>query len=313
MVKMITVFLAFACGLAYSQPKFTPKEYAAQYKDIAVKEMLKFGIPASIKLGQGILESSAGNSKLAQHAKNHFGIKCKKEWSGETYYQDDDEKNECFRKYQSVLLSYEDHSTFLKNSSRYASLFQLNKEDYKGWAIGLKAAGYATNPQYAQLLIKTIEENELYVFDKLTRTTEIKAKEVVIVPKSSRKKSDKNEFSDIEISRKNERKIELNNNVKFILASKGDTYLKLTQELDFMYWQLKKYNDLEDNHEFKEGEIVYIQPKRKKAVQESYRLGQNENLKDVSQKFAIKLQRIYTLNELEKDVSLLPGTVLKLR
>ena len=313
MVRIVTFILFISTGIVHSQAKYTPKNYVDLYKDIAVTEMEKYGIPASIKLGQGILESSAGNSILAKTANNHFGIKCKKEWTGETFYQDDDEKNECFRKYKDVLSSYEDHSKFLKNSARYASLFELSKDDYKGWATGLKAAGYATNPQYAQLLIKTIEENELYVYDKLNTNSAIIKKETKVITKSNKNKSDKSEFSDFEISKKTGRKIELNNNVKFVLAKKGDSYLTITQELDLMHWQLKKYNDLEENHEFREGEIVYIQPKRRKAMQESYRLGENENLKDVSQKFAIKLNRLYVLNNLEKGAISAPGTILKLR
>jgi hypothetical protein len=313
MVRIVTFILFISTGIVHSQVKYTAKNYVDLYKDIAVTEMEKYGIPASIKLGQGILESSAGNSVLAKTANNHFGIKCKKEWTGETFYQDDDEKNECFRKYKDVLSSYEDHSKFLKNSTRYASLFELGKDDYKAWAVGLKAAGYATNPQYAQLLIKTIEENRLYVYDKLNANSEIKKKEPKVLAKPNRSKSDKSDLSDFEISNKSQRKIELNNNVKFILTKKGDSYLTLTQELDLMHWQLKKYNDLEDNHEFKEGEIIYIQPKRRKAMQESYRLGENENLKDVSQKFAIKLNRLYILNNLEKGADSVPGTTLKLR
>ena len=313
MVKILTLILLIFAQSAYSQAKYTPKEYVNLYKDIAITEMEKYGIPASIKLGQGILESSAGNSILAKSANNHFGIKCKKEWTGETFYQDDDEKNECFRKYKDVLSSYEDHSKFLKSGARYASLFELNKDDYKGWATGLKAAGYATNPQYAQLLIKTIEENELYIYDRLNANSVIKKKEVKFTAKPNRSKSDKSELSDFEISNRSQRKIELNNNVKFILTKKGDSYLTLTKELDLMHWQLKKYNDLEENHEFKEGEIIYIQPKRRKAKQASYRIGENENLKDVSQKFAIKLNRIYILNNLEKGADLAPGTTLKLR
>ena len=313
MVKILTLILVIFAASAHSQAKYTPKDYVDLYKDIAITEMEKYGIPASIKLGQGILESSAGNSTLAKTANNHFGIKCKKEWTGETFYQDDDEKNECFRKYKDVLSSYEDHSKFLKSSARYASLFELSKGDYKGWATGLKAAGYATNPQYAQLLIKTIEENELFIYDKLNTNSVIKKKESNVTVKPNKNKSDKSEFSDFEISNKSQRKIELNNNVKFIISKKGDTYSSLTQELDLMHWQLKKYNDLEENHEFKEGEIVYIQPKRRKAMQESYKLSENENLKDVSQKFAIKLNRIYILNNLEKGADLAPGTTLKLR
>ena len=142
----------------------TRQEYIEKYKDDAISEMHRSGVPASITLAQGILESGDGNSKMARVAKNHFGIKCHSDWKGKTFIQDDDTKNECFRKYKSVLDSYKDHSDFLKRR-RYAALFELKITDYKSWAKGLKKAGYATNPKYPQLLIGIIEANELYQYD----------------------------------------------------------------------------------------------------------------------------------------------------
>ncbi len=140
-------------------------KYVDIYKDIAVAEMQNYGIPASITLAQGILESNCGGSELAVNANNHFGIKCQKEWTGKTYLKDDDKEDECFRKYKTVEDSYRDHSEFLKTRPWYAALFTLDITDYKGWAYGLKQAGYATNPKYSELLIKIIEDNKLYRFD----------------------------------------------------------------------------------------------------------------------------------------------------
>jgi len=149
----------------FSQKKITVEEYIDKYQDLAISEMKKHRIPASIKMAQAILESGSGNSELAVKANNHFGIKCHKGWTGKTYHKDDDEKDECFRKYKSPEDSYRDHSHFLTSRDRYKSLFDLEITDYKGWAYGLKQAGYATNPRYPELLIRIIEVNGLTRLD----------------------------------------------------------------------------------------------------------------------------------------------------
>ncbi|MEX0635475.1 MAG: glucosaminidase domain-containing protein, partial [Ferruginibacter sp.] len=211
--------------VSVAQSRQTAAQYIEKYEETAKTEMRRYGIPASIKLGQGILESSAGNSDLAMEANNHFGIKCKKDWTGPAFNKDDDAKDECFRKYESVLASYEDHSQFLKNSSRYASLFLLSQDDYKGWAHGLKQAGYATNPKYAQLLIKTIEENRLFQYD-----TEVLAKPYV--PENSEQKLKDVETTVLPISSKQE--ILYRNNVKYIIARDGDTPETLSDKFDLI-------------------------------------------------------------------------------
>ena len=166
MKRIITGILLLISVQAFAQStEYTHENYIAKYKDDAIREMFRSGVPASITLAQGLLESARGASSLAQYAKNHFGIKCHTVWEGPTYYQDDDEKDECFRKYATVLESYKDHSDFLMNRSRYAFLFELDPKDYKGWAKGLKKAGYAPDPKYPVRLIKLIEENNLYQFD----------------------------------------------------------------------------------------------------------------------------------------------------
>ena len=154
-------------GAAFSQPaeyKMTRADYVEKYKDIAIKEMLQNGIPASITLAQGVLESENGNSALAMYANNHFGIKCHNDWKGATYIQDDDKKDECFRKYKAPEESFDDHSEFLKTRGRYAFLFELRKTDYKGWAEGLHDAGYTTDKIYASDLIKIIHKNKNYKY-----------------------------------------------------------------------------------------------------------------------------------------------------
>jgi hypothetical protein len=293
------------------------KEYIDKYKGIAITEMNSYGIPASIKLGQGLLESSSGNSDLASEANNHFGIKCKKEWTGPTFFKDDDEKQECFRKYPSVLASYEDHSRFLKNSLRYAELFKLELTDYKGWAYGLKKAGYATNPQYPQLLIKTIEENRLYEFDKpgsspvLQMPKQEKKHEPIVV--NPGKKPSGNDIPDFEMKRMPSREILYRNKVEYILVKEGDTYEELTKEMDLMTWQIYKYNDLPQSAKAKSGDIVYIKPKRRKAAVDTHQVKQGETIRSISQEYAVKMKRICDLNDLEETSSLKPGTIVKLR
>ena len=166
MANRLIIILFFCTSLLFAQ-ETSRAEYIFKYKDLAVAEMNKYGIPASITLAQGLLESGNGNSELARKARNHFGIKCHNSWDGKKVYYDDDEAQECFRKYPTVAASYRDHSEFLQKA-RYANLFELAITDFKGWAKGLKKAGYATNPKYAELLIKIIEDNQLHQYDKPT-------------------------------------------------------------------------------------------------------------------------------------------------
>jgi flagellum-specific peptidoglycan hydrolase FlgJ len=162
---LVTGFLLVICiSKGFSQKNPAVESYILQFAPLAIEEQLRTGIPAAIKLAQAIHESAAGQGDLAMRSNNHFGIKCKSNWTGPTAYHDDDEKGECFRAYDSIAFSYRDHSDFLKNSKRYASLFELESTDYEGWAKGLKNAGYATNPKYPALLIKLIETYELFIF-----------------------------------------------------------------------------------------------------------------------------------------------------
>lgn len=145
--------------------KYSATEYIERFKSISISEMNLYGIPSSITIAQGLLESGNGNGSLAREANNHFGIKCNSDWKGKTILKDDDIKDDCFRVYNSPEESYRDHSEYLKRK-RYSALFELDKNDYKGWAYGLKQAGYATNPQYAELLISIIDRYQLYQYDK---------------------------------------------------------------------------------------------------------------------------------------------------
>ena len=204
-------------------------QYIKRYAPIAVSEMHKYNVPASITLAQGILESGNGRSQLASISNNHFGIKCHTGWKGAKVYHDDDEKGECFRKYKYVESSYEDHSQFLSGRRRYASLFKLKKTDYKGWSKGLKKAGYATDKNYPKKLIKIIETYELYEFDK------IREKDLKRVKKETTK---------------NQRKPKVKTKkraVKYYQVKKGDTLYSIAKKYETTVANLKKMNDLTSN------------------------------------------------------------------
>ena len=279
--------------------KMTPEEYIEKYRESAIREMKRSGVPASITLSQGMLESGNGNSELAIKANNHFGIKCHSDWKGPSVKMDDDAKNECFRKYKSVYDSYLDHSCFLKNRSRYAFLFQLKITNYKGWAKGLKKAGYATNPKYPELLIRIIERHQLNQYDKGYKPTKVKEdrplpKELVV--KSGKKHS-----------------VMLTpNRVKYIKLKKGDTFYSLQREFDLRESMFRKYNDMTGGKVLQEGQRLFIQPKRGKAKEPSTKSLYGETLWSISQKYAVKLKNIKKYNS-SLNNELQEGTIVKLR
>lgn len=282
------------------QSRITKEEYIEKYKKIAVEEMKRSGIPASITLAQGMLESGNGNSTLARKANNHFGIKCHN-WDGEKHYHDDDAKDECFRKYDSAEESYRDHTDFLMKTPRYRFLFEYRSDDYKSWAHGLQKAGYATSKTYASDLIRTIEENKLYIFDSGDYTRKVNL---------SRKDSDE----DFTISLK-KRKIYERNRIKYIIAQEGDNLVSLTKELDLFSWQLRKYNDLPEGYEVRPGEILYIQPKRNRAEvgYDFHFVKEGETMHAISQLYGIKLRKLYRRNHMEPGTEPVVGQKLWLR
>ncbi len=268
------------------------------YEELAVSEMFRSGIPASITLAQGMLESDNGNSTLARKGNNHFGIKCHNGWTGGKIYHHDDSRNECFRKYKSAEDSYIDHSDFLMGSSRYAFLFELERTDYKGWAKGLKKAGYATSPKYADLLIKIIEDNKLHQYDLSTETGRNKRF------RPSREKETVNM-----------REIGKNNRVNYIILKEGDSFGRLTDELNLLRNAIFRYNDLPENAREIPGQLYYIQPKRNKAEvgKDYHTLQPGESLWHVSQKYGIKLDKLYKMNLVEAGTQPVPGTKINLR
>jgi hypothetical protein len=292
----------------------TVPQYIEKYKDIAMRKMSQHKIPASITLAQGILESANGNSDLAQEANNHFGIKCHEDWKGETFYKDDDQKHECFRKYKNAEESFEDHTRFLSTKTRYAFLFDLEPTDYKGWAHGLKKAGYATDPAYPQRLMKIIEENRLYEMDRgigyvVGETKTVKSDSLKPYYKGLADK----EVVAIAGKGANQRKIMKNNRVKFIIARKGDGIDKLCDELDMRPWQIKKYNELDENAKILQGDLVYLQPKRRRAEQDYHVVKAGENLYMISQLYGVKLKLLYRKNRMEPGTQPTTGQKLWLR
>jgi len=305
--KHLLLFL-FIFSFAFAHAQLTAQKYIELYKDLAIEEMNRTGIPASITLAQALLESSNGNSKLATQAKNHFGIKCHSSWKGKKIYKDDDKKHECFRKYKHVLASYKDHSDFLTRYNRYAFLFQYKTTDYKKWAKGLKKAGYATNPAYATRLIKLIERYKLNKYDQGNLIADNPS------PKKKKRKI-KHNYSKEEYAISLGRKIYKNNRIKYIIAKSKDTYSKLSKEFEMLPWEIYKYNDVKKGDDLTKGTIVYLQPKRNKAAKNNdyHIVKKGESLHSISQKYGIKLRKLLKKNRLKENATIHVGDKLWLR
>lgn len=271
------------------------QDYFERYREVAIEQMVMHRIPASITLAQGVLESAAGRSELAVKGNNHFGIKCNG-WTGRKTYHDDDDRNECFRAYGSAYESYEDHSRFLMGSPRYQKLFQLKLTDYKGWAKGLKACGYATSPTYAKKLIQIIELYELDQYDKV---------------------KDFDKFRVNQVRRGILRQVYMFNKNYYVLARRGDTFRTIAADVDVSYRRLAKYNERDKDDTLEEGERVWLKKKRKNAPKE-YRgrfhtVAAGESMYTISQRYGIRLKNLYKLNDLTPDYVIQVGDRLKLR
>ena len=312
---------------AVAQDRTTKEQYIEQYKQLAIDDMEKYGIPASIKMAQALLESDAGNSRLARQGNNHFGIKCKKDWTGETIHHDDDAPQECFRKYPSAQESFHDHSEFLDRSPRYQGLFELDPLDYKAWAHGLKAAGYATNPKYPELLIKLIEDYKLYLLDKGEVATETApaptpepVQTIVEEPISTPELVNVAAQVDVDnyvlaLHNRGGYDIYLNNGCEFVIAAEGDDINSLSQSLDISIKRLRKMNDLTLDGDFTGGEPVYINPKAKRSENGHllHTVREGETLHSISQTYGIRLKKLATMNHLTGDGRIFAGQQLKLR
>lgn len=289
---LITVLTIFVCLALQAQTRNKQYEdYIKKYRELAVDEMKKYHIPASITLAQGLLESGAGQSTLARKSNNHFGIKCGSDWNGKTVRHDDDARGECFRAYKHPKQSYEDHSKFLAGRPRYASLFKLKITDYKGWARGLKKAGYATNPRYADQLIDIIELYDLDKYDK----------------KGGLKWMKENP---------NPHQPYIANDLVYIVVRSGDSWKSISKEFDISQRKLRKYNDLYKGYTLQVGDILYLEKKNKKAGKEHivHVLRAGESMYSISQKYGIRLKNLYKLNKMDaEDPAPEVGTILRLR
>lgn len=274
------------------------KDYINNYKDLAIKEMKRSRIPASITLAQALLESDNGNSTLARNAKNHFGIKCHNSWTGSKIYHDDDRRNECFRKYRTVYESYIDHSDFIANGPRYQFLFELKPTDYKSWAKGLQKAGYATSRTYAHLLVKIIEDNQLYIYDNPDFAD-------YSFPSDSELTTHGNELGDVDNFKINLNKhvVKENNRIDYIIVKDGDTFESITEEFGMLPFELYKYNEVDEKAKLTVGQILYLQPKRNKAEagKKHHIVQEGENMYDISQKYGIRLKKLYEKNLMDED------------
>ncbi len=320
-------------------------EYLNRYGTLAISEMKRTGIPASITLAQGMLESNYGRSRLATQGNNHFGIKCHSSWTGKKIYHDDNRRNECFRAYRSAEESYRDHSEFLVTGSRYRDLFRLSNTDYKGWAHGLKKAGYATDPKYPELLIRKIEEYRLWAYDtgSAGQTVTAQADKSPALPSSAAgvpapaaatpsqpvvKDSAGAEPAPARtvVIQETEEPIGVislgagkdlmeNNNVEYIIVEEGDTHETLAERHLLLSWEISRYNDLAPGTPLKAGQVIYLQPKRAKAARQFtiHTVESGETMHDISQKYAVRLSSLYKLNLMEEGDECKPGQKLRLR
>lgn len=334
---MIMTSAAFA-----SPAEKSPQEkYIENYAALAVSEMYRSGVPASITLAQGMLESGNGQSALARMSNNHFGIKCHNNWGGDRVFHDDDAKGECFRKYDHPDQSYRDHSDFLRYRDRYKFLFDYKVTDYKAWAYGLKKAGYATDPSYPTKLINLIETYDLYEYDRKPSTygqntaekkSTRKGKTVInfvgeslpedqiadmlpLSPTVIEQVKELGERQREEFHFSLDRKMYSQNAVPFVYAVAGDTYASIASAYNLFTREILKFNDLEAEAELLPGTVVYLKPKKKSAAKgvDKYVVEEGESLRDVAQRYGVRLASVLRLNGFEKGYVPREGDVVLLR
>ena len=295
--RLVALLCFTAAPLAAQQQRLSPQDYIDHYADAAIDNMVLKKVPASITLAQGMLESGYGNSWLARESNNHFGIKCHGRWSGRKVYADDDLKNECFRAYNTVLDSYADHADFLAKGQRYQFLFSLRLTDYKGWARGLKKAGYATNPKYADKLIRLIEQYELQKYDELALLAERPAVVNENQPVSSRL------FTPTEVNR-----------LDAVVVSQSQSLKSLAKAIGISWRRLRRYNELPRKYKPKAGEVLFLELKRGKTdhpnVQHTVKAG--ETMLSISQLYGVQKRALEKANNLRRGSEVQAGQVLVL-
>ena len=312
-IQLVFILGLFSCRaykpvVSTSNTGLSAAEYINTYKDLAISEMKRTGIPASISLAQGMIESDFGHSTLAREANNHFGIKCHNGWTGPIVRHHDDKRNECFRKYGKPEESFYDHSDFLKSGSRYSFLFSIDQTDYKAWARGLKKAGYATNPDYANMLIRKIEENNLWYFDRGYNSTSLPPQTTVPVKESDPVQNLDKPEKPLTFTNENTAvtahvpRVMENNRIQYIIVKDGETREKIEKEFQLLKWELPKYNELSNDFTPVSGQILYLQPKREKAEpgKEYHNTDEGDTMYLISQRYGIKLRSLYEMNRMSE-------------
>ena len=325
MKRSVVILLCALVGVmsVTAKERQTREEYVDKYKAIAIAHMERYGIPASITMAQGILESDSGNSRLSLSSNNHFGIKCKKHWTGDRVYHDDDAKGECFRAYPSVEASYQDHADFLDQSPRYDSLFAYPSDDYRSWARGLKAAGYATAPDYAERLVNIIESMKLYLLDKEN------GNKIYAASKSATANTEAWWESNIATSDEqinpNAFRVTVNshkgygvyrtNHTFYVVAKEGDTFESVGEVFDISAKMLRKFNDVAKDAKLSKGDIVYIERKKTQWLGNvmQHKVVRDENLYSLSQSYGIRLKSLAKLNRLRLNEEVHKGEIIRLK
>jgi len=317
MKKLPSLIFALLLGSGLlAQSSETIRQYIDRYKDIAIEEMHRTGVPASITLAQGIHETGAGKSWLVQKSNNHFGIKCKSDWKGESVTHDDDARGECFRKYNDPLESYRDHSDFLKNRSHYAFLFKLDPTDYEGWAHGLKKAGYATNPRYPQILIKLIRDYNLQDYTLLALEGKSGNTGVVLASQGASMESESAALAKQAVERgvvdypSGTFKI---NGSRVTFVTQGTSYLKIADENDISLPRLFEYNDMKPADIAPRDELLYLQKKKKSGSATYHIVAPGETLHDIAQREGLRLEYLMKYNHLQEGMQPRAGEKLYLQ
>lgn len=304
---LLFILLLTSCGTTLKVPtdasstsshRFTRDEYIEVFYPVAVQQMEKHGIPASITLAQGILESNNGNSTLVRNTNNHFSIKADKRWKGDRYLAPDRGGNFYFRVYEDAFHSYEDHSLFLVQNKRYAGLFKLKKNDYEGWAKGLKAAGFAEDEKYPSKLIDLIKRHNLNKYDRYSYRN---------IPEVVKRHT--------EMAIRGKREIFIANELLYIVAGSRDDVKSLAKEFGLSQSKILKYNDLYKGYKLKKGDVIYLEKKHNKALKQykTHKVTQNESLHSISQRYGIKLQKLLKMNPQYTERAPLVGDIVRLR
>lgn len=314
------IVFAFFSNFIFAQSSEVVRKYINTYKDIAVAEEMRTGVPAAITLAQGIHETSAGTSDLVISSNNHFGIKCKSNWTGATVYHDDDAKGECFRKYEDSRDSYKDHSDFLKNRPNYASLFQIDPTDYKGWAYGLKKAGYATNPKYPKILIKLIEDYDLQQFTLLALNGKMSNNGDVVYAgdeKNNATNDTKNEVVKVQQAVFKTVAYPASvfeiNKTKVVYVLKGTSFLKIASENNIDLSRLFDFNDMKAADIAANDQLIFLQRKRTVGAEPFHIVQEGETLYDIAQTEGIRFENLLVYNFLKPHMQPAAGERIYLK